>query len=71
MFPEQKSTVMSMVAKCEKVVGVGEVIDCCRFSSLEALLRITSYALRFTYNLKSKIKGQSDFREGKISVQDR
>ena len=70
VFPEQKSTVMSMVAKCEKVVGVGEVIDCCRFSSLGALLRITSYALRFTYNLKSKIKRESDFREGEISVEE-
>ena len=59
---------MPMVAKCEKVVGVGEVVDCCRFSSLGALLKITCYALRFIYNLKSKIKGQSDFRESEISV---
>ena len=64
VFPEQKGTVMSMVAKCEKVVELEEVIDCCRFSSLGALLRITGYALRFICNLKSKIKGQSDFREG-------
>ena len=49
VFPEQKGTV---VAKCEKIVGVGEVIDCCRFSFLGALLRITGYALRFIYNLK-------------------
>ena len=61
---------MSMVAKCEKVVGVGEVIDCRRFSSLGAFLRITGCALRFIYNLKSKIKGQSDFREGEISVEE-
>ena len=61
--------VMSMVAKCEKVVGVGEVIDSCKFSSLGALLRIAGYALRFIYNLKFKIKGQSDFREGEISVE--
>ena len=33
------------------------------------MLRITSYALRFTYNLKSKIKGWSDFSEGEISVE--
>ena len=70
LFPEQKSTVMPMVVKCEKVVGVGQVIDCCRFSSLGALLRITGYALRFIYNLKSKIKGQPDFREGEISVEE-
>ena len=28
---------MSMVAKCEKVVRVGEVINCCRFSSLSVV----------------------------------
>ena len=60
---------MFMVAKCKKVVGIGEVIDCCRFSSLRTLLRITCYALQFIFNLKSKIKGQSDFREGEISVE--
>ena len=70
VLPEQKSTIISRVAKFEKVVGVGEVIDCCRFSSLGALSRITGYALRFIYNLKSKIKGQSDFREGEIIAED-
>ena len=69
VLPEQKSTVMFMVAKCKKVVGIGEVIDCCRFSSLRALLRITGYALQFIFNLKSKIKGQSDLREGEIIVE--
>ena len=54
VLPEQKSAVMSIVAKCEKVVGVGEVVDCCSFSSLRALLRIAGYVLRFIYNLKSK-----------------
>ena len=61
---------MPMVAKCEKVAGVGDVVHCCRFSSLVALLKITCYALRFIYNLKSKIKGQSDFREGEVSVKE-
>ena len=70
VLPEQKSTIMSMVAQFEKVVGVGEVIDCCRFSSLGALSRIAGYTLRFIYNLKSKIKGQSDFREGAIIAED-
>ena len=70
VLPEQKSMVMSMVTKCEKVVGVGEVIDCCRFSSLGALLRIAGYALQFICNLKSKTKGQSAFREGEISVEE-
>ena len=50
--------------------GVGEVIDCSRFSSLGALLRRTVYALRFIYNVKSKINGQSDFREGEISLEE-
>ena len=60
ILPEQKSAVMCLVAKCKDVVGVGEVIDCCRFSSLGALLRVTGYVL----------KGQSDFREGEISVEE-
>ena len=63
---EQKSAIMSMVAKCEKVVGVGEVVDCCRFSSLGALLRITGYALRCTYNLKSKIKESQILEKEKL-----
>ena len=33
-------------------------------------MRITGYALRFIYNLKSKIKGQSDFREGEVSMKE-
>ena len=61
---------MSMVAICEKVVGAGEVIYCCRFSSLGALLMIAGYALRFIYNPKSKIKKRSDFKEGEISVEE-
>ena len=59
-----------MVAICEKVVGAGEVIYCCRFSSLGALLMIAGYALRFIYNPKSKIKKRSDFKEGEISVEE-
>ena len=38
VLPEEKISVMSMVAKREKVVGFGEVIHCCRFSSLGELL---------------------------------
>ena len=53
----------------KQLVRVGEVTDYCRFSSLGALLRIIRYALRFIYNVKSKIKGQSDFRDGEISVE--
>ena len=70
ILPEQKGSVMSMVAKFEKVVGVGKVIDCCKFSSLGSLLRVTDYVLRFIYNVKSKMKGQSDFRDGEISVEE-
>ena len=70
VLPEQKSSVVSMVVKCEKIVGVGEVIDCCRFSSLGTLLRVTGYVLRFIFNLISKIKGQSDFRKGEINVEE-
>ena len=47
VVPEQKSAVLSMVVKCDKVVGIGGAADCCRFSSLGALLKITGYAVRF------------------------
>ena len=70
VLPEEKISVMSMVAKREKVVGFGEVIHCCRFSSLGELLWVTRYVLRLIYNLKSKIKRQPDFREGEIRVEE-
>ena len=33
-------------------VGVGEAIDISRFSSLEKLLKVTGYVMRFARNLK-------------------
>ena len=43
----------------EKVVGVGEVIDCEKYSSLEKLMRVTCFVRRFILNLKTKVRGEN------------
>ena len=38
-------------------VGIGKVIDCGRFSSLNKLIRVTGFVLRYVYNLKAFFSG--------------
>ena len=33
-------------------VGIGKVIDCGRFSSLDKLVRVTGFVLKYVHNLK-------------------
>ena len=47
--------------------GIGEVIDCSKFGSLEKLLRVTYLVRRFLLNLKAKKKGSQGL-EGRLSV---
>ena len=47
--------------------GIGEVIDCSNFGSLENLLRVTYLVRRFLLNLKAKKKGSQGL-EGSLSV---
>ena len=51
----------------EKVVSVGEMIDCEKCSSLEKLLRVTCFVRRFILNLKAKVRGEK-LLEGELST---
>ena len=46
-------------------VGVGEVIDIGRFSSLETLLRVTGYVMKFVRNLK-KVSNKGESINGEL-----
>ena len=50
-------------------VGVGEVIDISRFSSLEKLLRVTNYVMRFSRNLK-KIFNKSEGTNKELMLEE-
>ena len=39
-------------------LGIGNIVDCTKFSCLNKLLRVTSYVLRFIENIKKKINGK-------------
>ena len=47
--------------------GIGEVIDCSKFGSLEILLRVTCLVQRFVLNLKAKKKGSQGL-QGRLLV---
>ena len=49
---------------------ISEVLDCSKFSSLDKLLRITSYLLRFIFNLLTKQKNSNDYRSGDLSTEE-
>ena len=49
--------------------GIGGVLDCSKCSSLDKLLRITSYLLRFIFNLQTKQKNSNDYRSGDLSTE--
>ena len=51
-----ESTVMGVNSK---LGGIGEAIDCTKFSSVDKLLRVTSYVSRFINNVKFRI-GKSE-----------
>ena len=50
--------------------GIGEVIDFSKFSSLDKLLPITSYLLRFIFNLRTKQKNSNDYRKNDLSTEE-
>ena len=54
-----KTSIFSMVVESK---GIGEVLDCSKFSSLDKVLRITSYLFRFIFNLRTKQKNSNDYR---------
>ena len=52
------------------VGGIGKVTDCCKFSSFEWLLRVTSYVLRFIGNLKTRITNTGQLRNNEICTEE-
>ena len=62
-----KTSIFSVVVESE---CIGEVLDCSKFSSFDKLLRITSYLLRFIFNLRTKQKNSSDYRSGDLSTEE-
>ena len=49
----------TMMRVNSKLGGIGEAIDCTKFSSVDKLLRVTSYVSRFINNVKFRI-GKSE-----------
>ena len=47
------NVVVATVSSAEQE-ALGKVIDCCRYGSLNKLLRVTGYVLRFNTNILNK-----------------
>ena len=62
-----KTSIFSVVVESK---GIGEVLDCSKFSLLDKLFRITSYLLRFIFNLQTKQKNSNDYRSGDLSTEE-
>ena len=52
------------------IIGVGEIIHCSRHSSLNRLLRVTSYVIRFCNNLKTKAMNIGHVKDGEMDATD-
>ena len=63
---EVKISIFSVVVESK---GIGEVLECSKFSSLDKLLRIISYLVRFIFNLRTKQKNSNDYRSGDLSTE--
>ena len=50
-------------------VGIGKVIDCGRFSSLNKLVRVTGFMLRYVHNLKAFLSG-SEVTKGDLLFEE-
>ena len=62
-----KTSIFSVVIESK---GIGEVLDCSKFSSGDKLLRITSYLVRFIFNLRTKQKNSNDYRSCDLSTKE-
>ena len=49
---------------------VGEVLNCSKFSSLDKILRIISYDLRFLHNLQTKLQNFNDYGNVGLSIKE-
>ena len=65
---EKQNDVVKVTVAEEKICGgIGEVIDCSKFGSLEKLLQVTCFVQRFALNLKAKQMGSQGL-QGSLSV---
>ena len=52
------------------IIGVGKIVDFERFSSMDRLLKVTSYVLRFVHNIKSRVIKNLKLRTGYLSSEE-
>ena len=52
------------------IIGVGTIVGLERFSSMDRLLRVTSYILRFALNIKSRVIKKVKLRTGYLSSEE-
>ena len=52
------------------IIGVGTIVGLVRFSSMDRLLRVTSYILRFALNIKSGVIKKVKLRTGYLSSEE-
>ena len=65
----KEQTVLLTNASVEPLVNCDEIIDAKKFGSLDKLLRITAYVLRFITNLKAKVKSnESDLQIDELTA---
>ena len=69
LVQEERSDIHSLVVN-HGVDSIGKVIDCCRFSSFERLLKVASYVLRFIGNLKTRVANTGELRNNDICTEE-
>ena len=52
------------------IIGVGKIVGLERFSSIDRLLRVTSYILRFAHNIKLRVIKNVKSRTGYLSSEE-
>ena len=61
---------MPIFSEVVELKGIEKVIEFSKFSSLDKLLPITSYLLRFIFNLRTKQKNSNDYRKNDLSTEE-
>ena len=62
-----QNVVLSVVVES---ISIGNVINCGNHSSMDKLLRVTSYVFRFIFNLRTKVTKGDNFKSGDISTEE-
>ena len=67
---EERVVTTSIFSVVVEAKEIGEVLDCSKFSSLDKLLRIRGYLVRFIFTLQTKKKNSDDYRSGDLSTEE-